>query len=66
MKIEVNVNENLVESMYNKYCNTIECVDCKCNILPNEKYINCYEKYKKEYFKYDIQDKINRMLKIIE
>lgn len=61
MKIEININESLIESMYKNYCDTVECVDCKCGILPDETYRNCYEKYKKEYFKYDMQNRIDKL-----
>lgn len=62
MKIEIDINEDLIESMYNKYCNSVECVDCKCDVLPGEEYAGCYDKYKKEYFRHDIQNQIKLIL----
>lgn len=60
MKIQIEVTEQTKINMYHQYCETqLECSDCCCNVLINEDYENCKEKYIKLFLKDEIEKKIN-------
>ena len=65
MEIKINIDDYIIEKILNKHCDNSVCVDCKCEVLPDEEYVGYYDKYKKLYCKSDIETRINKTLENI-
>lgn len=66
MDINIKIDEGYVKKMFYNHCNKRSCVDCNCQVLPNENYEECYSKYIDTLFNIDIQNNIDRLIENIE
>ena len=66
MEVTISVSEELTESMYKKYCNQRECVNCGCQQVSGDGYDECFAKYIETQFKADIQEAFDLFSENIE
>lgn len=64
MKIELNLNEDIIQILFNRHCSKSECCTCSCQD-PYES-TTCYHNYKNGLFKTHIQEKFDIMCELIE
>lgn len=66
MEITISISEELLESMYKKYCNERECVNCGCQQVIGDGYDGCFPRYTGTQFKVDIQEAFDLFSENIE
>lgn len=65
MKIDlsINIDDVAVGEMYNRFCEDNECESCCCQVLIDECYKGCFEKYKELHLKSDIEYRANLLFR---
>lgn len=61
MKVTVQINENLIDRLYSSYCDNRDCSDCSSQIMINDKFDSCKEKYLANQLESDIQKILDRI-----
>lgn len=63
MKVEIDIDRYLIEKMFSNYCsNQTYCSDCPSQVVINEIYDGCFDKYADLHFKNEFQKFINTFL----
>lgn len=57
VKIELEVDESVIDECYERMCSEYECEDCPMEVLPTEidEYNHCKDKYKKTRLSRDVE-----------
>lgn len=65
INLEINIDECVIDDMYNNTCGEYECCNCPMVIMPNEvdTYKNCKEKYISIMLETDLEYEVNQMFR---
>ena len=62
MEIKVTLDENTIEKLFNNFCENNECSSCSCQIILEDEYEACNEKYRETILKNDFNSIINEVV----
>lgn len=65
MKINIEVDDSLVKTMYQKFCDGHSCEICPAQIILGDEELGCFNKYKKRIFENEFSDIFKAITDII-